>query len=350
MPSAKLKLGIVGCGSISNLNVPGYLKNPKCVITALCDPLRDRANEKAKQWGISPKIYENYDDIVSDKNIDALELLTPTPLHAEQIIKALNAGKHVSCQKPLTSSMSEAERIEKAVLKSGKLFRVTENFLYYPPILKAKQLIESGEIGEPSLVRIRTIRGKSISPNIGDSDRLLWRKDSHLNPGGNLYDDGWHKYATAVYWLGNVEKVTSIVTKTGNFLDETPSAIVMKIADKDSLVTVDYSSASEMPIRTKYYPLDEFFEIIGSKGTIWVTRCTGEMLDMAPVVVVKGDHTKTYNVPSDWIEGFNGAADSFINGALNGMETDMDINFSKHILNIALSIYKSSNEEKTIYL
>ena len=129
----------------------------------------------------------------------------------------------------------------------------------------------------------------------------------------------------------------------------------MKIADKDCLVTIDYSSAPEMPIRTKYFPLDEFFEIVGPKGTIWVTRCTGEMLDMPPVVVVKGAHTKTYNMPADWIEGFNGSADSFINAILHGTETNMDIDFSAHVLNIALSIYESSkyessNKEQTVYL
>ena len=345
-----LRVGIGGCGSISNLNVPGYLKNPECEIVALCDTLQERAEEKAKEWGISPKIYTDFDSMISDDDVDAVELLTPTPLHTDQIIKALNAGKHVSCQKPLTSSISEAKRIKEAVLKAKTLFRITENFLYYPPILKAKELIDSGEIGEPSLIRIRTIRGKSTSTTVGDSDRLVWRQDSSLNPGGNLYDDGWHKYATGVSWVGNVEKVTSIVTKTDNFIDETPSAIVMKIAGKNCLVTVDYSSAPEMPIRTKYFPLDEFFEIVGPKGTIWVTRCTGEMLDMAPVVVVKGDHTKTYNMPADWMEGFNGSADSFINAVLHGTETNMNIDFSTHVLNIALSIYESSDKEKTVYL
>jgi predicted dehydrogenase len=333
------------------LKCPRLLKkNSECEIVALCDTLPGRAAAKAREWGISPKIYTDFNNIISDANVDAVELLTPTPLHSDQIIKALNAGKHVSCQKPLTSSISEAKRIKETVLKSKTLFRITENFLYYPPILKAKELIDAGEIGEPSLIRIRTIRGKSPSEPIGDTDRFVLRQDSSLNPGGNLYDDGWHKYATAVSWVGKIEKVTSIVTKTDSFLDETPSAIIMKIVGKDCLVTIDYSSAPEMPIRTKYFPLDEFFEIVGPKETIWVTRCTGEMLDMAPVVVVKGDHTKTYNMPTDWIEGFNGSADSFINAVLHGTETNMNIDFSIHVLNIALSIYESSDKERTIYL
>ena len=71
---------------------------------------------------------------------------------------------------------------------------------------------------------------------------------------------------------------------------------------------------------------------------------------MAPVVVVKGDHTKTYNMATDWMEGFNGSADSFINAVLHGTDTNMNIDFSTHVLSIALSIYESSEKEKTIYL
>ncbi|MEC9278652.1 MAG: Gfo/Idh/MocA family oxidoreductase, partial [Chloroflexota bacterium] len=96
----KVKLAIVGCGAISNLNVPGYLDHSKCEIIALCDPIPERATSKAKEWGISPAIFTEYGDILSNSNIDAIELLTPTYLHAEQIISGLKAGKHISCQKP----------------------------------------------------------------------------------------------------------------------------------------------------------------------------------------------------------------------------------------------------------
>ena len=346
----KVKLAIVGCGAISNLNVPGYLEHSKCEIVALCDPVPERATSKAKQWGINPDIFTEYGDILSNKNIDAIELLTPTYLHAEQIISGLEAGKHISCQKPLATSMKEAAEIRGIVQKSDHIFRVTENFLYYPPILKAKQLIDSGEIGSPSLVRIRTIRGGIDKVRVPvESDTYAWRRDPKLNPGGMLYDDGWHKYATAISWVGNIEKVTSIVTHNDDYIDNTPSAAVMKVRDKDCLVTMDYSSAREMPIRTKYYPADEFFEIVGPKGTIWVTRCTGEFLDMAPVILIKGDHTITYDVPSDWIHSFKGAAASFIDSIVDEKTPDMDIDFSTRVLEVALSVYESSESEKTIY-
>ena len=348
---SKVRLAIVGCGTISQLNVPGYLEHPDCEIVALCDLDETRAISKAKDWQIDPRIYTNYDNLLADDSVDAVELLSPTHLHASQIISGLDSGKHISCQKPIATSMEEVKQIREAVQKNDRIFRVTENFLYYPPILKAKELIQDDAIGTPSLVRIRTIRGLGSETMIRpEKDAYVWRRDPSKNPGGMLYDDGWHKYATAISWVGNVEKVTSMVTRTDDFLADTPSAAVMKVKDKDCLITIDYSSASQMPIKGKYYNADEFFEIIGPKGTIWVTRCTGELLDMPPVILIKGDETISYNVPADWIEGFKGAARAFVDSITKNESLDMDINFSSQVLQVALAMYESSDNEATVYI
>ena len=78
----KIKVGIVGCGAISQLNVPGYLENSNCEIISLCDTQHARAESRSEQWGISPKIYTNFDEFISDKEMDAIEILTPTFLHS----------------------------------------------------------------------------------------------------------------------------------------------------------------------------------------------------------------------------------------------------------------------------
>ena len=352
----QIRLGIVGCGAISRLNVRGYIEDPRCNVVALCDPVRERAMEKATEWGIQDtvKIYTDYRDLLNDPWIDAVELLTPTHLHAQQIISGLASGKHVSCQKPLCNTTKEAVQIAEAVKSSKHLFRVTENFIYYPPIVKAKDLIDRGFIGDPSMVRVRTIYGSREYTNITyETDTFAWRSDPTTNPRGHIYDDGWHKYATATWWIGDVEKITAIVTSTTGekaAYDDTPSAAIMKVKDRDCLLTFEYCSALEMPFRTRHYPLDEFFEIIGPKGTIWVTKCSGELLDMATVVLNQGDKTTNYHVPHDWIEGFKGASKAFIDGILSGTQPDMDINFSTKVLEVALSVYRSSETDSTVYM
>ena len=327
----KIKLAIVGCGTISQLNVPGYLQDERCEVASLCDPVRERAERRARQWGIEPRIYTRYEDVLNDSDIDAVELLTPTHLHPRQVVEGLDAGKHVSCQKPISNTVAEADEVVAAVNRARTRFRIIENFIFYPPIVKAKELLAAGVIGDPSLVRISTVRG---GRNLGSSfhvgsDAFAWRRDPQANAGGLLYDDGWHKYATAMWWIGDIDKVYGMVTKTDDFMIEAPSAAMWRFKEASCLGILDYTYAEHMPIRSEYYPSDEFFEIRGSKGTIWVTRCTGEMLDLPPVMLLNGTETVGFHVPADWIEGFNGSARNFIDCILRDEQPDMDVHFSK---------------------
>ena len=121
----KVRLAIVGCGNISQLNTPGYLQHPKCEVVALCDTVRGKAEHRARQWGITPAIYTDYEQVLNDPAVDAVELLTPTFLHVDQILAALQAGKHVSCQKPMCATVPEADRIIAAAAQAGTTFRIT---------------------------------------------------------------------------------------------------------------------------------------------------------------------------------------------------------------------------------
>ena len=82
-----------------------------------------------------------------------------------------------------------------------------------------------------------------------------------------------------------MDKVSAIITRSDdNFLTELPASATWKYAGRDALASIEYAAAPDMPIRTSYYAADEFMEIIGSEGVLWVTRCTGEMLDLPPLV------------------------------------------------------------------
>src|SRR3989441_1919915 len=150
----RVRLAIVGCGNISQLNAPGYLQHPRCDVVALCDTASERAKRRAREWGISPRVYSDFAQVLHDASVDAVELLTPTWLHSDQIVAAPQAGKHVSCQKPLATTIAEADRIAAAVAPARTMFPVTDNFLYYPPIMKAKELLDAGAIGRSEERRV----------------------------------------------------------------------------------------------------------------------------------------------------------------------------------------------------
>ena len=345
-----VRLAIVGCGNICQLNAPGYLAHPRCQVVALCDTDRPRAERRAREWGISPRIYTDLAALLEDPGVDAVELLTPTYLHADQVVAALRAGKHVSCQKPLSVTVAEADRVVEAVAAATTMFRVTENFLYYPPIVKAKELLDAGAIGEPSLVRIHTTRVRDIVGGAMelDPEALVWRRDPARNPGGALYDDGVHKYATAMYWIGEIGDISALVGRGPDFLQEVPSVATWRFKGRDCLGIIDYTAAPEMVIRSRYYRADEFFEIHGTRGIIWVTRCTGEMLDLPPVMVIRGTETVSHQVPMDWRLGFDGAAQDFVDSIVEGRQAAQDVQTARRVLQVPLAIYEAARVQRPV--
>jgi predicted dehydrogenase len=216
--------------------------------------------------------------------------------------------------------------------------------------VKAKELLDAGVIGEPSLVRIHTTRVQHITGGGMelDPDAMVWRRDRSRNPGGPLYDDGVHKYATAALWIGEIGDISAIVSHGTDFLAETPAAAMWRFKGRDCLGIIDYTASAEMTIRARYYGADEFFEIHGSRGIIWVTRCTGEMLDMPAVVLLRGTETVSYQVPADWRLGFDGAAADFVDGLLAGRQPAQDVNTAKHILSVPLAIYEAARTGRPV--
>ena len=154
------RIGIVGAGNIASLNVAGYLDDDRCDVVAVCDPKDSRAAEAAAVWG-APKAYTDLGALLADPDIDAVEILTPTFLHYDHVLAAIAAGKHVSCQKPLSNTIPESRAMAAAAEEAGLILRVSECFRHYPPLELAKKLVADGAIGKPSQLRLRTVVGQT---------------------------------------------------------------------------------------------------------------------------------------------------------------------------------------------
>ena len=110
----------------------------------------------------------------------------------------------------------------------------------------------------------------------------------------------------------------------------------------------DHVNAKEMPIRGTVAPLDEFFEIQGSKGAIWVTRCTGELLDMPPVMLLTGTETTSFQMEMKWSTSFDGSAKNFIDCIISDRQPDIDAHFAKRVLQAALAVYRASETKREV--
>jgi predicted dehydrogenase len=343
----RIRLGVVGAGNIAVLNVAGYLEHDRCDVVAVCDTDKDLAQEAATAWG-APKVFTDIADLLDDPDIDAVEILTPTHLHYDHVMAAVAAGKHISCQKPLSNTVEQSREMGAAAAAAGVTLRVSECFYHYPPLEKAKALIAEGAIGHPTNVRIRTVVGQTDSAFQAGlrADGYVWRLNN-MSPGGHLFDDMVHKYAMAL-WLfdQDIVSVQAVVRRRDLFFE--PCAAIFEYEDETLLGSMEVSYAPKMYLRSAYYGADEFIEVQGDEGFLWVTRCTGEMLDLAPVMVYRGEagnQTMTgYNdMDADWGTGFKRSSAHFIDSLLAGTPADMSADQAAKVLQLCFAVYEAGN-------
>lgn len=345
----EIKVGIIGCGRISDLHYPGYDGIADAGIHAVCDCDSECALQRKKQWG-ALKHYTDIQEMLADTQIDAVEILTPHHLHEEMVVAAARAGKHVALQKPMTISMESADRILKATREAGIVFKVSDNYVFYPPFVLAKSMMDSGEIGDPINIRIKYIGGSSGGWDVPAS-AWEWRMKEHGEGLGiQTFDHGHHLWTTAWYLLGEVERVVSWIDSADGIVD-CPSVIMWKYKAGKRYGTCEYTHSFELNIPSKYYANDEWVEITGTKGIICVRRCTGNILEGPAVSLFNGKEWKHYNdVDSDWGAGFRGSTRNFI-AAIRGDEDPLlSGQQAREVLKFAFAIQKSSMKRREVYL
>ncbi len=348
----RVRLGVVGAGNIADLNVAGYLLHPACEVIALCDVNEGAAKEAADRWGV-PKVYTDLDRMLADDDVDAVEVLTPTHLHHQHVLDALEAGKHVSVQKPVANSVDDARDLERAATRAGRTLRISECFVHYPPLELAKQLIAEGAIGHPTAIRIKTVVGQTDSPFQANlrPEGYGWRLDDR-SPGGHLFDDMVHKYAMALWLVDqDIVSVQSVVRRRDLFFE--PCAAIFEYEDPGLIGVMEVHYAPQMYMRSSYYGADEFFEIQGDEGMLWVTRATGEMLDLAPVVLYRGKDndittTEFRDLDADWASGFTRSSAHFVDSLLAGTPAAMSAAEAVKVLQLCFAVYAASDTRRPV--
>jgi predicted dehydrogenase len=148
-----VRYGIIGCGAIAQRrHIPECIANPESKLVALADPVVERVTELASKFGV--KAYTDYKEMLKNGDIDAVIVAGPNSLHAQQTIEALQAGKHVLCEKPMATSREDAKAMLDAAKKTGKFLMIGLNQRLMPPHVKAKKILQRGDLG--SVLAFRT--------------------------------------------------------------------------------------------------------------------------------------------------------------------------------------------------
>ena len=196
---SKIKVGVIGCGSIAkHRHLPEYANNNKVEIVAVCDINEERVNEFAELY--NAKAYTSYEELLSVSDIDAVSVCTPNYLHAPISIAALQAGKHVLCEKPMATSQVEAENMIKAAKENNKKLMIAHNQRFVPSHQKARQLIENGEVGKIYSFRTAFGHGGPERWSADGADSWFFRKEEAFI--GAMGDLGVHKTDLLRFILG----------------------------------------------------------------------------------------------------------------------------------------------------
>lgn len=350
---AKVRIGLIGVGNIARLHALGYTNAPNAEVYAVCDVDEARVQQRAAEWG-AQKAYTDYRRLLDDKNVDAVEIITPHHLHAQMGVDALVAGKHVSMQKPMATTMAECDQLIEAVKNSDRMFRTFENFQYYPPLMRAKELLDSGVIGEPRSLRLKIILGTKEGWEV-PYERWSWRFDPKRGGGGRIMlDYGSHVFAIAIYFMGNVEKVFSWISHSTiqhGWKIDSPAMVLWKYAGAERYGSFEVVQSDEMLVRSNYVPEDEWFEITGSKGFIWVNRCTSMLLDSAPVVVYRDGVTTNYSdLDTEWSTSFIAGCNEFADCIVEGRQAKLTAEDGKKIVQMCRGIELSAREHREVVL
>ena len=142
-----VKYGIIGCGAIAQRrHMPECAATRESALIALADPVRERVEELAVKYGAKP--FTDYRDMLASKDVDAVVVAGPNSTHASMSIEALNAGKHVLCEKPMATTREDARAMIEAAKKNNKFLMIGLNQRLMPPHVRAKEILQSGRLGK----------------------------------------------------------------------------------------------------------------------------------------------------------------------------------------------------------
>ncbi len=212
----KLKIAIIGVGNIAGAHIDAYLKNPNAELYAFCDINPNRLQLMGNRYGIS-RLYTDEETMLKElPEIDAVSICTWNSAHAPCTIMALNAGKHVLCEKPMAINAEEAQAMLDAAKKNNKKLMIGFVRRFGNDADLTKDLIDSGRLGEPYYGKAVNIRRNG---NPGG-----WFGEKARSGGGPLIDIGVHIIDLTRYLIGRPH-VSSVYAVTFNKLSDTRPSV-----------------------------------------------------------------------------------------------------------------------------
>ncbi len=344
-----LNVGIIGCGSIARQrHAAEYLHSERANIAAVFDLSRPRAESMAKDFG--GKVYDTAEALIADPAIDAVSVCVANAFHAPITIDALNNGKHVLCEKPMAITLKDCEDMLAAAKRSGKRLLIDHNQRLTPAHMKAKEILDSGELG----------RVISFSATFGHKGPEMWSADKSSNTWffkkntaafGSMADLGIHKIDLMRYLIGDdVKSVFSrLATLDKKFSDGTPIEV-----DDNSVEILSFKNGALGTITTSWTHYGEECNtstLYCEKGILKLYHDPRYALQ-----VVYADGTKAHyeldrmQTNDDAQQTSSGVIDQFVEAVLDDKKTVLDAEKIVNSMRVVFACLQSAESGTTVEL
>jgi predicted dehydrogenase len=273
-----IKVGLIGGGGIADAHIRGYRAYADVIeVTAVADVIDETARRRASELGAAA--YTDFRQMILEADLDAVDICLPHHLHAEAIVSAAQAGKHILCEKPLCLTVEQASQVQRAVSTAGVTLMCAHNQLFLPAVSTAKQLLDEGIVGTVYEVRITDTFYNDFNPH-----NMGWRATAATSGGGELMDTGYHPTYLMLHLADGspVEATALLSLHRLRFMDSEDSAQVLVRFDNGIVGHLVTSWAYDPP------PGTERFSVVGERGSL---HSDGTSL----TVTLRGSDSQTYD-------------------------------------------------------
>ncbi len=331
----KLRFGLIGTGRIGPVHAETLaFRVPEAQLVAIADPRTEVAQKLADRCN-NPRIINTGEELIADPNIDAVVICSPTDMHADMVVAAAKAGKHIFCEKPVSLSLKEIDRAIAAVEAAGVKLQVGFNRRFDSNFLRVRQAVESGEIGTPNLFHI--VSRDPFPPPL-----------TYLRPSGGIFLDMMvHDFDMSRFLMGEeVDEIyaTGAVMIDPGFAkeDDFDTAVAILRFKSGAIGTIDNS-------RKSTFGYDQRVEILGSKGKIAADN------RYANQVVVSGEKCVYQDLPYNFFmqrytDSFTAEVQAFTKAVLEDKPTPVTGADSRMPVVMALAAGKSVKEHRPVKL
>lgn len=298
----RLRLGLIGAGRVMDIHVAALARIDEVEIVAVADLSLEKAERLAAQQARAQAL-DSHELLLELDQVDAVDIAIPPDRHFEVASDALRAGKHVFMDKPMATTLEDAERLHERAIESGKVFMLCHNLLFHPAIKKAHALVADGVLGRPTASRAWSTGWLDLTP--GD-----FRLSRSATGGGAWIDCGSHLLYVLEHFLGAIDE-TVIVASRGESRLEAEDAVSGSVrfsGGSTASLQISYSDAVSDSLQPWPSGWQAGYELRGTKGTLRV--------DVLPVsgIVVLGElgTIARYEFADTYDASFAGALSEFV--------------------------------------